>query len=516
MSLVGAPPAAVWLLLFAALIGLAAWRLRPLLVPAWSGGAARLAEVVLGISLAVVLAECLGLVGLMRGAWLIAGAATLAVAASLAALRLAPERGAAEAPARSWELAAAGALAFLLIAVWMLGALSVLDGGPMAFDSLWYHLPLAADFARSGSVTGIPALDPLTLARFYPADSELVHATAMAIVHRDVLSPLLNVGWLAVAMLGAWCIGRAFGAAPLALLGAAVILGSHVLAVSQPGSATDDVVVTASLLSAAGLLATALGPAAAGRRGPGPGGAILIAGLAAGIAVGTKLNAGIPIAVLTVGLAVVAPAGSRWRSIGLWIAGLLATGGLWYARNLFATGNPLPWLHAIGPIGLPGPSGAAGIRPAFTVAHYLTDGGAWSNYFLPGLRVELGDLWPLTMALALAGMVSTALRGAAPVARALGVCALAGAAAYLVTPLSAGGAEGHPIVFATNLRWLAPFLALGLALLAASPLAADRWGRIAVAVLLATPLAAALDLGTWSSDPNLGAAAAVAAAAAAV
>src|SRR5947207_15897877 len=81
MSLVGAPPSAVWLLLFASLIGFAAWRLRPLLVPGWAGASARLAEVALGISLAIVLAELLGLVGLLGGAWLIVGAAALAIAA---------------------------------------------------------------------------------------------------------------------------------------------------------------------------------------------------------------------------------------------------------------------------------------------------------------------------------------------------------------------------------------------------------------------------------------------------
>src|SRR4051794_3853502 len=244
MSLVGAPPAAVWLLVFAALIGFAAWRLRPLVVPGWGGAGARLVGGVLGLSLAIVLAEVLGLIGLMRGAWLIAGAAVLALGAwGLARWRGATNPGEAD-RAAGWELAAAGALGFLLVAIWMLGALRILDGGMMDFDSLWYHLPIAAGFARSGSVTAIQQLDPVTLARFYPADSGLVHAIGMAILHRDVASPLLNVGWLAVAMLAGWCIGRPFGAAPLSLLAVSVVLGAHVFAVSQAGNATDDIVAT--------------------------------------------------------------------------------------------------------------------------------------------------------------------------------------------------------------------------------------------------------------------------------
>ena len=514
MSLIGAPPSAIWLLLFAALIGLAAWWLRPVLTPGWGGAGARLVEVVLAISLAIVLAEVLGLVGLLRGTWLIVGAGVLALGAwRLARWRSRPAGPAAAPRAAIWELAVAGGLGFLLIAIWMLGALRILDGGAMDFDSLWYHLPLAAGFFQSGSVTAVQHLDPLTLARFYPADSELLHAVAMAIVHRDVVSPLLNVGWLAVAMLAGWCLGRPFGAAPLSLLAVSVVLGAHVFAVSQAGNATNDIVVTAALLSAAAILAAAFGPerqAGAGGRST-TRGAVLVAGLAAGIAAGTKLNLLVPVAVLTFGLVPIAVRGTRRATLALWLGGVLATGALWYVRNLFAAGNPLPWLHAIGPLALPGPSNAQGLRPAFTVVHYLGDGDVWNNYFLPGLHVEFGDLWPATLGLAAIGMVAAVVRGAAPVVRVLGGCALAGAAVYLVTPLSAGGVEGHPVVFATNLRWLAPFLALGLALLPATPIAGDRWGRIAVAVLLVVPLAASLDLGAWDSDPNLGAAVLVAA-----
>jgi hypothetical protein len=514
MSLIGAPPSAIWLLLFAALIGLAAWRLRPVLTPAWGGASARLVEVVLAISLAIVLAEVLGLIGLLRGAWLIVGAGVLALGAwGLARRRPRATGPASVPPAAVWELAVAGVLGFLLIAIWMLGALRILDGGAMDFDSLWYHLPLAAGFFQSGSVTAVQHLDPLTLARFYPADSELLHSVAMAIVHRDVVSPLLNVGWLAVAMLAGWCLGRPFGAAPLSLLAVSVVLGAHVFAVSQAGNATNDIVVTAALLSAAAILATAFAP----ERPTGPRdrtttrGAVLVAGLAAGIAAGTKLNLLVPVAVLTVGLVPVAVRGTRRETLALWLGGVLATGVLWYVRNLFAAGNPLPWLHAIGPLDLPGPDDAQGLRPAFTVVHFLGDGDVWNNYFLPGLHVEFGDLWPATLGLAAVGMVAAITRGAVPVVRVLGGCALAGAAVYLVTPLSAGGVEGHPVVFATNLRWLAPFLALGLALVPGTPIAGHRWGRIGVAVLLIVPLAASLDLGTWGSDPNLAAAALVAA-----
>jgi hypothetical protein len=504
LSLVGAPPAAIWVLLFVALVGFAAWRLRSLVVPGWLGAPARLAELVLGISIVVVLAEVLGLAGALHGLALELGAGAIAAAAWAASSRARPGGERPGLPS-GVELVGAATLGFVLIAIWMLGTLAVLAGSPMVFDSLWYHLPVAAGFAHSGSVTHIQAIDPLTLARFYPADSELVHAVGMAIVHRDVLSPLLAVGWMALALLGGWCIGRPLGVALLSTLGVGIVLGAHVLAASQPGNATNDVVALAALVCSAGLLAEGFAPQpAATTSAPGsPLGALFLAGLAAGLAVGTKLNVGIAVVALTVGVPFLAPRRRRMRALGVWVAGAALTGALWYARDAAATGTPLPWLHSIGPLDLPSPANAAGLRPAFTVAHYLTDGGAWSGYFLPGLRVELGDLWPLTLALALLGAVVALVRPRAAVLRVLAAAALAGTAAYVVAPLSAGGPEGHPVTFATNLRWLAPFLALGLALAPAALAARPRAWRVALAALMVAPLAASLDLQRWRDDPHL-------------
>src|SRR3954454_7032745 len=337
MSFLGAPPSAVWVLLFVALVCVAAWRIRLALAPGWSGAPARLAEAVLGISLAIVLAELLGLFGLLSGFGLELGAALVAAGALALTWNLRTEGG--EGEGSGWfALGVAAAIVAISAAIWLLGSLRVLDGGSMAFDSNWYHLPLAASFARSGSVTGVPPIDPITLARFYPANSELVHAIGISVAHRDVLSPLINLGWMALALLAGWCIGRPFGVAPLSLLGVAVVLDAHVLSASQAGSATNDVVATATLLAAGALLVGAFtGEAAPGRLGAiGP---VAIAGLAAGLAAGTKLNLLIPVAALGVGAVILAAWGSRLRVAAAWLAGAVATGGLWYLRDLFVTRN---------------------------------------------------------------------------------------------------------------------------------------------------------------------------------
>ena len=128
-------------------------------------------------------------------------------------------------------------------------------------------------------------------------------------------------------------------------------------------------------------------------------------GLAAGLAAGTKLNFLLPAAVLVVGLALIAPRGRRWSA--LWLAGLaaLAGGGYWYLRNLVHAGNPLPWIHHLGPITLPAPEQALGGREAHSVLGYLTDGTVWSDWFFPGLHQALWIVWPLLAAAALAGLL---------------------------------------------------------------------------------------------------------------
>ncbi|HEY6145403.1 MAG TPA: hypothetical protein VIV13_03955, partial [Solirubrobacterales bacterium] len=71
---------------------------------------------------------------------------------------------------------------------------------------------------------------------------------------------------------------------------------------------------------------------------------------------------------------------------------------------------------------------------------------------------------------ALAAALLAVLRGRDRIVRWLGAVALFGALAYLFTPLSAAGAEGEPVGFGINIRYVIPALLAGIVLL---PL--DRW-----------------------------------------
>ena len=52
--------------MIAAALGLGAYHLRALLAPAWMGALARLAEVVIGLSMLILVSELLGVLGLFK------------------------------------------------------------------------------------------------------------------------------------------------------------------------------------------------------------------------------------------------------------------------------------------------------------------------------------------------------------------------------------------------------------------------------------------------------------------
>jgi hypothetical protein len=477
--------------------GATARALRRWLAPGWSGAPALLATVVLGISVATVTGEALGVLGLLD-------APALALAASIPALALRlrpPPSRAAIAPSSSFpsasrlDVALAVGAALLCATHWAGPVLHSLDVGIYRQDSTWYHLPFAAWIAQTGSTTGLLFTDTLKLAAwFYPLNSELVHALGMVVFGNDLLSPLLNLGWLGVALLAAWCVGRPFGLGVATLLGAALVLDSDMMLV-QAGNAPGDVAALACLLAAVALLLTG---AEGDRRArsharlridPGP---LAIAALAAGLAVGTKVTMLAPVAVLTVGIAVAAERGRRGKQVAVWIAGVMTTGGFWYLRNLIHAGNPLPWI-APGP--LPGPGQEPVYpRPAHSIAEYLADQRVWSHFFLPGFSETLGPLWFAVVFAGLAGLVLGLRRRQGPLIRIVAFAGIAILVAHVFNPVSASGPLGGPVGFASNLRYAAPGLAIGLILL---PACETRW--VARRVILLS-YAGLLVVGALASD----------------
>ena len=459
-------------------LGFAALRLRKHLLPGWDEAAGYLVTAVTGIGMLVVLGEVLGLVGLFRG-WALVVASLLI---ALSAWRMLPARpnpktapGAPEGDAEISEpprpkVAAHGYwLALLtttvLVAQWAAFTSYSLDAGISNFDSVWYHLPFSADLFQTGSTLSFYEPETVFTNWFYPQNSELVHAVGMALTGRDFFSVLVNMGWLALALLAAWCIGRPYARPHLTLIAASILLAAHTIVVREPGTAKNDIVGIALLLSALAILVNRAADSSDTRGRLGPGWAMAAAGLAAGLAVGTKVTALAPVAMMTFAVLYSAHHGTRLRSAAVWFGTGLIGGGFWYLRNLFATGNPIPQVESIGPINLPGPERLQQGRDDFNVFHYITDSDIWSDFFFPGLERGFGELWPLLFAVAVFGLIALIWRGPGRLAKAHGFAALLAIAAYLFTPLGAAGPEGSPDAFSINLRFLVPALSMALVLI---------------------------------------------------
>jgi hypothetical protein len=460
------------------LLGGFAWlggaAVRAWLLPRLEGAPAHLATAVVALALLIWSAELLGTFGWLDPVPLL----FLVAAAGIALWRFLPRpsegEGASSHPARQVRvretpLPVLVALVIAAVAVirFALETKTRLGTGMTGFDSTWYHGPFAAGFFQSGDTGDLHFIAPQFLAWFYPANAEIFHAVGMLAFGRDVLSPLLNLGWFVGCLVACWCIGRPHRVAPWSLAFGAIALSVPALA-DQAGEARNDIVGIFFLLAAVAIVLN-------GKRDTRT---ALVAGLAAGLAAGTKLNFMLPAAVLVIGLGIVAARGERGRVFGAATLAALAGGGYWYLRNLVHSGNPLPWIQHLGPIDLPAPEQALGGREAHSVLGYLTDGAVWSDWFLPGLHDGLWLLWPLLLTAALAGLVLAVLRfrgsfrtdsdrkeprNLAPAL--VGLVGLATALAWLVAPTSASGPDGMPRGFESGLRYLAPALVLGLALL---------------------------------------------------
>jgi len=392
----------------------------------------------------------------------------------------------------------------LVFAHWGLTTKDALDRGIFNFDSLWYHMPFAAGMAQSHSITGLHYTDTVFINWFYPQNSELLHAVGILLTHRDTLSLFLNFGWLAIAFLAAWCVGRPYGRGHLTVAAAAILLECHTLVVREPGAAKNDVMTAALLLAAVAILVNAWTarqadeatkpPAGPSEEAPGAhsgkgslpvGWPLAAAGLAVGLAAGTKFTVLALAGALSVAVLALAPTGKRRAAAGWWFLPALVGGGFWYLRNLVAIGNPLPQARHLGPISLPGPERLQTARPEFSIVHYATDTGVWRHWFAPGLHEQFGLLWSLVLGGAVLGAV-LALRGRDRAVRWIGVVALFGMLAYLFTPLTAAGAEGAPVAFDINVRYVIPALLLGFVLLPlARGLESERRQWALLAALLA-------------------------------
>jgi hypothetical protein len=463
-----------------AALGLGGYWLRCWIVPEFSGALARLADATLAVALLTISLEILGTLSILEFGWIIVF--TIAVGLGAAALGhwRASERGEeVKAPAvAKWALILAIAVASFTMAEWTFPSQLNLDQGMFGGDTTWYHMPFAATMAQQHSTVHLHFTDPLRLAAwFYPQSSELIHGAGIVLFKTDWLSPLINLFWLAIALLACWCVGRPYKVGPATLIAGAIILDSGVMIETQPGEARNDIMGLAFLVAFAAFLINGHQ-----RRAPKEGGAVqdtpergaplldkgplIMAGLAAGLAASVKTTFLVPVAAIAIGVFLFSGKGRRWTTA--WILGvsMLVTGGYWYLRAAIKSGgNPIP-ITKFGPLHLPVPDQMPlDPRPRFAVAHYLGSPTVYRHWFFPQLENALGPLWPLILVMSVAAAVFIVWRSNNKVLRVIAAASLLTAVVYVFTPLTAAGQPGNPTGFFTNTRYLIPGLILAMVML---------------------------------------------------
>jgi hypothetical protein len=422
----------------------------------------------------------------------------LLVALALLALAVAATRRRvrAEAPAprampseslASWRLAggaAAGLALWLLASAWNRTVLPHDD-----IDTLTIHFPVIGKWVQGGSMWPVDQFVPLLAHGNYPHTGDVVFLATILPWENDWLAGAVNPVFIGLAALAVYAIALELGASrPSAMLAGALLGSVPVVTVGANGGGMTDSIMFAAF--AAGLLFLLRFERGA------PRGELWVAGLALGLAFGTKWYGVWAVgAVLGVWLAVRLVRRSPFvRDAGALALAVAAVGGFWLLRNAIQSGSPV-FPSSLGPFDAPfDPLRACG---DFTIADYLGDGDAWSDYILPAY----GDayLWAgAAIGLGLVAAVALAVRPRNGAVLAGGALALLLAIGYAVTPTSAAGPEGDPLLVGANTRYFVP------AIIAAAPLAGwalGRAGRFRIPLELAAAAAVAYGIAEWFVVP---------------
>lgn len=463
--------------------------MRSRLIIGTDGPGRRLAEGILFVAILVLVGQFLGLMGHLSPSGILIAGLLLILLAGLERRRAldwartllaAPGREARLEPnspdvGRTAGVSMTGIKRYLtpalvtlvVVAIWAALISEGIDFGIFRQDSLWYHLTFAARFVQEGSIGQLVHTDPLgVMPWFFPQNIELIHALGMVWLGSDFLSLFINVLALVLTLLAAWCLGSTVRGGSVTLLVAAYVLITPSL-LSQAATAAVDLPVTALILGGVVFLfrgwddqSEAGEVSEESQTSLSKGGPFILSGLAFGLAAGSKLTALIPLGVVFLGIALLAPRGRRLLWTGSWGLAAALTSGFWYLRNLAVSGNPLPWLD----LGLLEPVQSVDEfpRPAYSIGEYLEQPSIAVLALPPQFDSALGPLWPFLVILVLAGLTVGMVAGKPVISRVVALSlALLVIAHVVINPISASGVFPEPVGLAANLRYLAPAFVLG-------------------------------------------------------
>jgi hypothetical protein len=208
---------------------------------------------------------------------------------------------------------------------------------PHQYDSLVYHLPLAAAYARMGGFTPMEHL----LFSHFPQNGELLFTLAL-ILRSDILGQMFM--WLASALAVWWIFELGKREAPLStVMLACVLLVTHTSVMLLAGTTYVEPLVmlwvTAAVLSF-------LRWRQVSAVDPGSRSWLVLSAIFTGLALGTKYYAGITAAILGLRLLIAAAAPgdnrrARLLDLVVFVGLVTALFSPWMVKNYVNTGNPL-------------------------------------------------------------------------------------------------------------------------------------------------------------------------------
>jgi 4-amino-4-deoxy-L-arabinose transferase-like glycosyltransferase len=223
--------------------------------------------------------------------------------------------------------------------VWRLFAVAVLP--PYAWDGLSYHLTTTAEWIQRGELV----TNPLSLCcAHYPLNTELTFVWPGLLLGNDTFVDGVQIGFAVLGAVAVAGIARIAGVSRSAAAAAGAIYFLTPVILAQSSTNYNDVAFTGMFLCAVYFV---LRYAISGIARPAY---LALAGLAAGFALGSKGTGVLYAAVLLLVVVVAAGRAVVRKSatvrvatvlVLVFCAGLLATGGFWYGRNLVQHGNPV-------------------------------------------------------------------------------------------------------------------------------------------------------------------------------
>lgn len=298
------------------------------------------AAFVIGASLVVLIGIALGMLGGYRYATvLLAGWILLLAVGTIGGWRRersVPPRGLREKRGRDGRedrivhllLAGAAVLHAVNLAV-------ALFAPPTAFDAISYHLTFAAKWLQEGRLVLVPTPFGAEASAYAPANGSLFFLWLMLPFHHDLLAKVGQFPFLVLSMAALFAIGRARSGSARAALWPVLFFSVTPIVFEESGNAYVDLILGAFLHAAFLLLPVGEEPFPAPRR--------FLVGLALGLAIGTKvvgLPFGFPLLLLACWKIRRLP-DSFGRGLVPLLCGMLLTGGFFYLRNFFLTGNPV-------------------------------------------------------------------------------------------------------------------------------------------------------------------------------